>query len=289
MFRQRPVLLVLGGAATVVLLLGAGSFASGPAPAPTRQGDAWPNDFVVHLGYRAVGQGQLVARAGEPTRLCGGNQVVPASMGAQYRCTADSLEVRGANVVAMAGAHRLTDALVVNNAVVRGVWDGRVLAVDSVGGPFPVPPLPPVLTCQYRVPGAVPEGPETLETEAVYRRLQDEVEANPGVYGGLWVGGQDGVRIVVATTGDLVSTGRRLREVFPFPLCLASVEYPTVELERIAAALRKPGGLWQTDVSVERNRVLVHMPLLDAAAVEALAAFPGAEARPLLVWDGPLE
>jgi hypothetical protein len=284
---RRRVLLLLGAAVGVALLIATGPLASVTAPAPTRAGDLWPEDFVLHPGDRAVGTGQLVARVGEPVRLCGGNQIIPLNRGGQYRCSADSVELVGVDVGSMSAARPLKDALVVDHAVVRGVWDGRVLKVDSVGGAPPALPLPSPLTCQYNVPGAVREGPQTLATEADYRRLQTEVETAPQVYGGMWVG-QGASRIaVVATTGDLVTSGLHLRDIFPYPLCLVLVRHPTAELERIATALRRPEGLWQPEVWVEGNRVLVHIPVLDSDAMETLVEFSVAEPRPLLIWDRP--
>jgi hypothetical protein len=291
---QRQLLLLAASAAAVALVLAGLSIGTRRAPQSTAtpqstgSGGVWPDDFVLAPGQHAVGVGQLVARAGEPTRLCTGQDIIEASRGAQYRCSPDSVELRGVDVGSMAGAHLDSGALVVDSAVIRGVWDGQVLAVESVGGESPALPLAPELTCQAEVPGASPEGSQGLETEAAYGRLQSEVLGDPDVYGGEWVSSVAGRQVMmVGTTESVAAAEERLRQVFPFALCVVPVMYPASELERIADALRSPDGTWQPEISVERNRVLVRIPVLDANAVGELARFPGAEALPLLVRDGP--
>jgi hypothetical protein len=288
--RFRAPAVLLATALGAIVLAGV-LFALKPAVQPTvtdslRPGDMWPATFVLQPGDRAVGAGQLVAREGEPTRLCTGKDPLESSRGAQFRCSPASVELAGFEVRSLPGAHLYGGAVVVDFAVVHGRWDGRVLAVDAVGGRVLSLPVAPVLACDVEAPGAVPEGSQTLETEAAYVRLQAEVDSDPDGFAGLWVVTEGRRTAVVATTRDLGVVVARLRRVFPFALCVTQVRFSMTELKSLMQDLRRPDGSWWVDISVERNRVLVWIPILDADAVRTVASKPAVELLPLLMREG---
>jgi hypothetical protein len=187
----------------------------------------------------------------------------------------------------MAGVRVHAGASTVGPVVVRGTWDGQILHVDALDGRFPGRPVPQ-LECEREVPGAVAEGPPSLNVEAAYRRLQTEVETHPDDYGGQWVATTtEGQVMIVSVVGDDPAAGSRLRALFPYALCLATARFSSVELANLEAALRRPDGTWLPELSPEANRVLVRFPVLDAATLDQLAPLAGVELLPLLVREGP--
>ena len=270
--------IALRGIVSAMLLVVATSCTGSPRPDPSPRGSIWPSDFVVQPGDPAVGQGQLVESPGEPTRLCAGEIIIPLSKTAKYRCTPLNIEVRGVDIRAVGGVHEYIGALVVDNVVVRGIWDGVSLHVSEVGGAFPTLPGAPELTCIEEVPGAVPEGLPRPETEAAYKALEFEISSHADTYGGQWLATlRDREVMVVAALGDLTDATARVRAIFPFALCVVPAEFSLDELERIKSELRANDGASQPELALTRNRVLMRVRVLDLTVGELLSVIPPAE------------
>ena len=255
-------------------------------------GDASPAPgvgVVVHPGERVVARGTMVATPGEPVVLCRPLDSVPLvePLGSSIRLACSQVEVRlfGIEAGTVPGAHTEGQTIVAPKLVVHGVWNGTGIDVESIGGSGPNgDPQPREIGCNTPADGAAAEEGSPLEIEAAYARLQTEIDADSATFAGLWVSAVGGERLtVVAAVSDPAAAATRIRGVFPYAFCVVQAEYSWSELEAAFAALND----YDPEIWPSANRVVVHLPVLDAATSARIGQHPSAFVQPLVGPDNP--
>lgn len=239
---------------------------------------------AVSAGDAVWGYGSVTIDLSAGTVLCRA-VVVSARMGAQPSCSPNHVVLGSVDARALPGAHDIGGVPVADGLIVKGRWSGDALVVESIeeGRPAldPVPPAP----CSAPSGGwvSLPNSPEELER--VTRELGAAVEARRDVYSGVWIAadGSGGSVSVVGTVGDPTAAAAELRSRYPYALCVVSVEYSRDALEVLTGFFTKSDLSWQATVDPRRDRLIVDLPMVDAAAEALFRAHPEALARPLLV------
>jgi hypothetical protein len=290
--RTRPTLSWLVRAVAVLAVLGLGGFAIVQEHLPTRAGaesgyeaaGPSPGDDVMATGVVVV-DGEGVARICDLFPVRGGNpsQEQPACSGIAVMVR--GLEVRVLPGWAESGAIGFSDTV-----TIAGVWTGDAIEDAAVVPPPDAQPQPE-LPCPTPEAGW-PEPPsDEFEFEAALLRLGDALAAEPARFSAYWLSSADKGSDRVAVVGvvdSLQAAQTDLESVYPYPLCVAHVDYSASDLEQ--AALRigqdlgsRPMGSWRVRVSWPLNHVSVRIPIVDDAIKQLLGKYPEATVDPL-VW-----
>lgn len=270
----------------VVLVAGLAVMRSGLGPGAT---SLPPSDSGVRVGDRVVAAGLVVAELGQPTILCLAlDNPLRLGIGAETRpsCSPVQVPLDGIDAGALPGASAYGETVVAAAAVVRGVWNGTGISVDSIGGAAPAPD-PQLTVLDYAEPaaGASAETGTAPEIEAAYARLESEITGNTKTYAGQWpqsTGGQS--VMIVATVEDANVVTARIRAVFPYAFCVLHVDYSWSELERALTVFSQSDG-YEAAIRPNVNRLVVQMPVVDQEAADLLKHYPSVVADPLVRPD----
>lgn len=241
------------------------------------------------VGSQVIASGRVVASSDNPVMLCRFTDAIDlrGGPGSAIQCSSPSVELQGLNVTTVPGAIVVGDTAVVNLLTVHGTWSGSAVRVESFepSSAQAQEVLPPKLSCSALVPGeATPPTVTSLESEAEYARLQTEIESDPNLYAGEWVKpSNSGVTVVVGTTGDVGVVSNQLRLVFPYSLCVVAVPHSMSALKAALDAVTEQSVRgWVGELAVDRNVVVLRLPVVDTSVTEFTRSYPQVAVAPLV-------
>ncbi len=131
---------------------------------------------------------------------------------------------------------------------------------------------------RFPLPCDPPEGgwrPATGDEEAQRAALQEEVDAHPELYSGLWVAYPEGDPtspevIVVGVAGNAAARQAQLQGIYAGNLCVASVPYSYAELSDVAERLTAAHTDWQTEIQPDTATVVLRLPVFTPADRELI-------------------
>jgi hypothetical protein len=239
------------------------------APSPPAASQ-W-STYVVRGGDPVLATGWLIADRTGKIYLCGTDRMTLTgpTTDALPGCIGDLLRVQGIDSKRWGGQY----------ATVRGRWDGSVLWGDEVTATeepaapswkTPVPCEPP--------PGGWPGDPPS---EVAPQALEREVKGHPGSYVGVWpatsdVQGQIVLRVmVVGTVEDVSTASTQLGEIYPYNLCVVSVDFSARDLQPVFDNLSALSYPWFVSIDPRLDRVLVSVIALTDSEAAAIARYDG--------------
>jgi hypothetical protein len=255
-------------------------------PFPGGSAGARSGSSIVIPGDRVVGVGLVFAALDKPIVLCRRLDIVGLGSASQSPCSQVAIELTGVDVNALKGATTEDGAISAPATVVRGVWNGSGMTVDTIGGGSPTTDAsPPTLACGTPVAGATPEEGSALDIEAAYARLQTAIDGSPNTFAGEWVQTVGGNRLMaVATVVDEVQAATEIRAVFPYAFCVVHVDYSWTQLQNTASAFGDDPHA-TSDILTSANRVAVQLPVIDNGQAVILGRYPAAFAQPLVTRE----
>ncbi|HWP63446.1 MAG TPA: hypothetical protein VNO86_08250 [Candidatus Binatia bacterium] len=185
-------------------------------------------------------------------------------------CSAVSTPLRGLSASSIPGWVSTDGSGYAVGVTVFGTWTGDGIEVERAVGAF-APATPAPIECQG--PASGPPASGDLREEAALAALYDEVFGNREVYGGYWRSSLG--HIVVGVTGDPADREARVRQLYPYALCLVRVPNSLAALDATAAGLEGRVAPWQVVIDPATNRVRVRVLVVDEATAALAAGHEG--------------
>jgi len=245
-----------------------------PRATPTRG----PLPPVVASGDSVVAYGYVLEDEEQGGLLC--ERVVARSGTAPPKCLFEVLvPVTGVDVRQLgfeAGGTWYTDYMRLD-----GRWTGGSLAVD-LATRLKAPSLTDMLPGKFDIPCEAPldgwsENASGAEGEAAARALATAVDGDPDTYVGFWTArvsdSDDTIVNVVGTVSDLAQAMTELSSVYPYNLCVTASDHSRRQLDEVVESVTALGQSWTVYLEPSLGRVVVWLPVFDAAANQALRPF----------------
>ncbi len=263
-------LVVLLSALVAVFAAGVGSGVGSLGRIHTPQAvDALPTP--VTPGDRVVATGLVVANEDGTLQLCLPGPARLVDDGRPPACSSLSTPLRGLSASMIPGWVSTDGTGYARGVTVFGIWTGDGIDAErAVGGIDPATPEP--IECPGPVSGP-PAAPGDLREEAALAALADEVFGNREVYGGFWRSRLG--HIVVGVAGDPADREDRVRQRYPYALCLVRVPNSLAVLDAAATDLGGRVASWQWVVDPATNRVRVTVLVVDEATAALAASHEG--------------
>jgi hypothetical protein len=275
--RVRIAVIALGGAllltltslvAVFVAVVGPRMLIPGMSEGPQR-GDELI--MFVRPGDRVVATGLVVANEDGTLQLCLPGPARLVDDGRPPACSSLSTPLRGLSASMIPGWVSTDGAGYAREVTVFGIWTGDGIDAErAVGGIAPATPEP--IECPGPVSGP-PAAPGDLREEAALAALADEVFGNREVYGGFWRSRLG--HIVVGVAGDPADREDRVRQRYPYALCLVRVPNSLAVLDAAATDLGGRVASWQSMVDAATNRVRITVLVVDDATAALAASHEG--------------
>ncbi len=244
-----------------------GVWAVGRAIGP-EAADAPP--FFVQPGDRVAATGLVVGDVTGELRLCVPGLTRLVDDGRPPTCSSVSTPLRGLSTSSIPGWVSSDGSGYAVGVTVFGTWTGDGIEVERAVGAF-APATPEPIECQGPVSGPPASG--DLREEAALAALYDEVFGNREVYGGYWRSRLG--HIVVGVAGDPADLEARVRQLYPYALCLVRVPNSLAVLDATAAGLEDRVASWQVVIDPATNRVRVTVLVVDEATAALAAGHEG--------------
>jgi hypothetical protein len=263
--RLRSPFRMLATASVVVIVVGA---AVGLRLVQTRTGSASEdaNTRIVKEGDAVTATGYMIEQLRSELTVC-----LPAAsrlVGAP-KCSTAAVPVRGLEAESIPGWRTTGGVSYAANVTVAGTWFGGVLQARTVRSVLvnEVPASP----CQ-NAPGA---GPPAVGEEQALLPVAQEAAANPTLYSGVWAGiDASGLQIpVVGVVGDLAKGESRIRDLYPYRICVTQVDFSQADLNTKVASIQAAHPDWVPAVDIQHDRVSVLAAVLDEETASALAPY----------------
>lgn len=289
----------LAAAAVVTLVVaGAVAVAARRSPAPAPVPGAASTDEIVRDGDRVLGQGTVLARPGQPVRMCL-PEVTMAIYPPPVPACRTGVTVAGLDLDRLSSRDE-RDGTVWGSARVEGVYRAGTVVVSRQEAPRPAAGSDPTGRRPTDRGPAAPDSVPCPEPAGGWTRLAERVRAtgyvgltrvvsqNSGELNDPYVAYPYGWHLqdqsdgkgtevyVVGTTGDLEAARRKLEEVFPAEhLCVTRVTWSRAAMSaaetRLGGVQAQRLGFGRPSTLVIQDRVTVELLVLDEPASRYLA------------------
>jgi hypothetical protein len=178
-------------------------------------------------------------------------------------CSVVAVRVEGVQWDAVPGATQEGGVWYAADVTVRGTWTGSTVTVKSVIAAPSSSSLPAIpASCQSDLTKS--GGRPSPNSEAALKPLDSEVLDNPNRYAGLWrAASTEGLGpMVVEVVGDPSAAEKKLREIYPYPLCLVTAKFSETKLNSTLNLLGRATKEWLAEVDYPSNRVVVSVSVL---------------------------
>jgi len=226
----------------------------------------------ISTGSAVSGTGWLIESAdGRHVQLCLGS--FGRLMGPPS-CSVVAVPTEGVRWDAVPGATRDDGVWYATHVTVRGTWTGSSVTVKSVIAAAPsssIPPVPASCRDDLRKSGGI----ASPDSESALMPLDAEVLGHPDRYAGLWrAASTEGLGpMVVEVVGNLSAVETKLRQLYPYPLCLVGAKFSETELNSTLNVLGRATQDWRAEVDYPSNRVIVSVSMLTDAVQRRLEPY----------------